>query len=64
MLNSETWVGKRKKKKKNTRCQYGRSLVARRVAEPSDIDRVDQERSTSQIAAITLAEMTLLYYPE
>jgi hypothetical protein len=44
--------------KKNTRFQYERSLAARSVAERSDIYRVDQERFISQIAAITLAEMT------
>jgi hypothetical protein len=50
--------------KKNTRFQYERSLAARSVAERSDIYRVDQERFISQIAAITLAEMTWLYSPE
>jgi hypothetical protein len=49
---------------KNTRFQYERTLAARSVAERSDIYRVDQERFQSQIAAITLAEMTWLYYPE
>jgi hypothetical protein len=50
--------------KKNTRYQYQRNLVARSRAEQSEIYRADQERFISQIAAITLAEMTWLYSPE
>jgi hypothetical protein len=50
--------------KKNTRFQYERSLAARSGAERSDIYRPDQERFISQIAAKTLAEMTLLYSPD
>jgi hypothetical protein len=42
---------------KNTRFQYEHSLAA--LTESSDIYRADQERFRSQIAAITLAEMTL-----
>jgi hypothetical protein len=44
---------------KNTCFQYERSLAPR-----SDFYRFDQERFKLQIAAITLAEMTRLYYPE
>jgi hypothetical protein len=44
---------------RNARVQYERCLAAQ-----SDIYRVDQERFKSQIAAVTLAEITWLYYPE
>jgi hypothetical protein len=45
---------------KNTCFQYEHSLAAWSVAEWSNIYRFDQERFKSQIAAITLTEMTWL----